>query len=216
MIIFTARNVKKNSVGGGGVSRPRPRGEVGGSGRKVSRPTPVGRLGGLATGVCSPTPGGVSRPTPGGDVSRPTLGGCIPACTEADPPSRWLLLRAVHILLEYFSCLKLLQLTNGVVRRYTCSVVSVYLSMGGSPISQVNKFEHVHLYHMSTPPSPRPPPCPHHTQIPSGLSLSPSPITIRGNWESGRYASYLNVFLLRFVINHSIRIKTCSNRFRTD
>ena len=111
----------------------------------------------------------------------PHWGGCIPACTEADPPpSRWLLLRAVHILLEYFSCLKLLQPTNEVVRRYTCSVVSVYLSMGGSPISQVNKFEHVHLYHMSTPP---PPPVPdlrpaltiHRSPLASVSLLPPSP-----------------------------------------
>ena len=52
-------------------------------------------------GVC---PEGVSRPRPGdwgGGLSRPG-GVCIPACTETDTPapSRRLLLRAVHILLE--------------------------------------------------------------------------------------------------------------------
>ena len=52
----------------GGMSRPRPRGEVGGSGWGVSRPRPGGRLGGLARGV--------SRPTPGGGGSRPTFGEC--------------------------------------------------------------------------------------------------------------------------------------------
>ena len=51
-------------------------------------------------GVSRPTLGGVSRPTPGGGVSRPTPGGCIPACTEAAPPTLRLLLWAVHILLE--------------------------------------------------------------------------------------------------------------------
>ena len=44
------------------------RGEVEGSGQGVPRPTP---------GVSMPTPRGISRPTPRG---------CIPACTEADPP----------------------------------------------------------------------------------------------------------------------------------
>ena len=65
----------------GGVSRPTPRG---------------GRLrvwpGGLPG---SPPVGGSPGPNPGG------WGGCIPACNEADtPPSRQLLLWAVHILLE--------------------------------------------------------------------------------------------------------------------
>ena len=35
-----------------------------------------------------------------GDLQAHTWGGCIPACTEADPPTWWLLLRAVRILLE--------------------------------------------------------------------------------------------------------------------
>ena len=67
----------------------------------MSRPTP-GR-------VC-PGPhlaGGLSRPTPSRGVqaqaqgvSKPRPGGCIPACTEADPPIRQVLLQAVRILLE--------------------------------------------------------------------------------------------------------------------
>ena len=77
------------------VSRPTPRGELEGSGRGgFFRPTPRGELEGsdLGGGVSRPTPRGVSRPTPGR--------GCIPACTESDPPSRRLLLWAVRILLE--------------------------------------------------------------------------------------------------------------------
>ena len=48
-------------VGGGGVSRPTPRGEVevSGLGGGVSRPTPRGEVEGSGFG------GGVSRPTPG-------------------------------------------------------------------------------------------------------------------------------------------------------
>ena len=73
------------------VSRPTPRGDVGGSGDGVSRrtprgrlgvwpggspgPTPRGRLGGLAEGVCRPTPWGVRGR------------GWISACTEADLPA---------------------------------------------------------------------------------------------------------------------------------
>ena len=77
-----------------GVSRPTPgEGEVAVSGWRVSRP----KSGGPGLGVSRPRPGG-SRPRPGG--SRPR--GCIPACTEADPPStsRRLLPRAVRILLQ--------------------------------------------------------------------------------------------------------------------
>ena len=59
------------SRGGGGVLQATPRGKLKGLTRgRFSRPTPVG--------VSRPTPRGVSRPTPGG--------GCIPACSEADPP----------------------------------------------------------------------------------------------------------------------------------
>ena len=50
----------KNSVHGGGVSRPTPWRKLGGLARGVSRPPSGGILGGLARGV--------SRPTPGGDV----------------------------------------------------------------------------------------------------------------------------------------------------
>ena len=94
---------------GGWVSRPRPRGEVGGSGQVgFLGPDPRGRLGGLAggeggiqaqamggiqahtLGVSRPTrPRGCPHPHPG--VVQPhTWGsrprGCIPACTEADTP----------------------------------------------------------------------------------------------------------------------------------
>ena len=43
---------------------------------------------------------GVSRPTPRGEGLQAHTQGSIPACTEADPPPQWLLLRAVRILLE--------------------------------------------------------------------------------------------------------------------
>ena len=57
-------------------------------------PHPGGSLRGLARGV--------SRPTPRGGGLQVHTQGCIPACTEADtyPPCRWLLLRAVRILLQ--------------------------------------------------------------------------------------------------------------------
>ena len=60
----------------------------------MSRPRPRGRLGGLAGGHLGPDLGGGWGGCPGPGV-------CIPACTEVDPPpSRWLLLQAVRILLE--------------------------------------------------------------------------------------------------------------------
>ena len=62
-----------------GVSRPRPRGEVGGSGWG-SRLTPGGVQAHTQGGV-----GWVSRPTPG-DVQAQAQRGCIPTCTEADSP----------------------------------------------------------------------------------------------------------------------------------
>ena len=75
-------------------------GEVEESGLGVSLgPHPGGKLRGLAWGVSRPTLRGVSRPTPRRG---------IPACTEADTPSRWLLLRAVRILLECFYVIKCL------------------------------------------------------------------------------------------------------------
>ena len=77
----------------GGISRPTPKEEVEGSGRGGSPGThPRGKLRGVAVGGLQAHTQGVSRPTPRG---------CIPACTEADPPpSRRLLLRSVRILLE--------------------------------------------------------------------------------------------------------------------
>ena len=48
----------------------------------VSRPRSRGRLGGLAGGCLGPGPGGYAQ----GRCPGPGLGGCIPACTEADPP----------------------------------------------------------------------------------------------------------------------------------
>ena len=73
-------------VGGGGrVSRPTPRGEVEGSGKRGSPgPHPDGRLRGLGQeeglqahtwGSSGPHPGGVSRPTPRGSPV-PNPGGC--------------------------------------------------------------------------------------------------------------------------------------------
>ena len=66
------------------VSRPTPRGEVEGSGPGGSPGPHQGR-----------SPGPHWRGSPG-----PHRGGGIPAWTEADPPGRRLLLRAVRILLE--------------------------------------------------------------------------------------------------------------------
>ena len=63
------------------VSRPTPKGELEGSGRRGGSPGP--HLG----GVSMPTHGGVSRPTPRGGVSRPTPGWGVSQ-------------RAVRILLE--------------------------------------------------------------------------------------------------------------------
>ena len=64
-----------HSVQGKGVSRPTPRGEVGGLVKVgVSRPTPRGRLGGLARGSPGPQLGGGGWGVwPGG--SRPRSGG---------------------------------------------------------------------------------------------------------------------------------------------
>ena len=81
-------------IGGSGwaVSRPRPRGRVGGVWPACVGPDPGGRLGGLARGAPDPHPGGVPGPHPGGVQAQGQGGcpgpgwGCIPACTEADPP----------------------------------------------------------------------------------------------------------------------------------
>ena len=85
------------------MSRPRPRGKVGGLARGVSRPKPPGGgVGGWVLGGSSgPHPGGgwgsgqwghqahtwgggSQAHTQGGPSPGP--GGCIPACTEADTP----------------------------------------------------------------------------------------------------------------------------------
>ena len=92
----------RREVGGSGrgqVSRPRPRGgEVGGSGRGgVSRPRPRGRLGGLAGECPGPHRGRGSRPRGGcpgpGGVSQQAL-------RQTPPPPGKRLLRVVRILLE--------------------------------------------------------------------------------------------------------------------
>ena len=84
-----------HSVHRGEVSRPRPSGDVGGSGREVgvSRPRPMGEVwgGGVWPGGPGPHPRRVSRPRPRG---------CIPACTEADTPQQTPTAAAVRILLE--------------------------------------------------------------------------------------------------------------------
>ena len=75
------------------VSRPTPKGEVEGSGLGVSRPTP--------RGVSRPIPRGVSRSTPRGwSLQAHTWGGGYPTMHRGRPPSRWLLLQVVCILLE--------------------------------------------------------------------------------------------------------------------
>ena len=92
-------------VSGGGLSPsmpcrfpgPHPGGEVEGSSQgEVSKGEVEGSgLGGLqAHTEGSPGPRLVG-------LQAHTRGGCIPACTEADPNLRWLLLSAVGILLEY-------------------------------------------------------------------------------------------------------------------
>ena len=87
-------------VSGGGSQGPHPGVKLRGLVRGVSRPTPRGGVGGLQAHTW-----GVSRPTPGGGCV------CIPACTKAEPspPRGRLLPQAVRILLEcilvYFACL---------------------------------------------------------------------------------------------------------------
>ena len=74
-------------------------GEVEESGQGGSPgPHPRGKLRGLTWGwglqahTWGQSPGphlGVSRPTPAGGLQAHTQGGCIPACTEADPPNSY-------------------------------------------------------------------------------------------------------------------------------
>ena len=54
----------------------------------------------LRSYVCIPECLARNMTSRGGGWSGTGLGGAIPACTEADTPSRRLLLRAVRILLE--------------------------------------------------------------------------------------------------------------------
>ena len=84
-----------------GVSRPRPRGEVGGTGGGCLYPDTGGRLGvwwgdvqarTWVRGCPGPGPGGPGPALGGGGVSKHAL--------RQTPPSRQLLLRVVRILLE--------------------------------------------------------------------------------------------------------------------
>ena len=85
--------VRLAGLGGGGVSRPTPRGEVEGSGR-----------GGLQAhtwgGFPGPHPGGVSRPIPRGVSPGPHPGGVYPSMHWGRPPHGQLLPWVVHILLD--------------------------------------------------------------------------------------------------------------------
>ena len=92
-VIFSEACVK-NSVHRGGDLQATPRGEVEGSGLGGGSPGPHpgGSLRGLAWGVSRPIPGGRLRGLAWGGVSQHAL--------RQTPPSRWLLLRAVRILLE--------------------------------------------------------------------------------------------------------------------
>ena len=91
------------------MSRPRPRGKVGGLAREVSRPKPPGggwgsgwgwvggswvspqahtqgEVGGLASGVTRPTPGGGLRPTPRGVQVQAQEGVSQHALRQTPPP----------------------------------------------------------------------------------------------------------------------------------
>ena len=90
------------------------------------------------------TQGGVSRPTPREGVEG------IPACTEADTPSRWLLLWAVCILLE---CILILTQHSEInVRFIDCKVLSlIYPAMNSSLLSQLCLIKVNHLFTLSYP-----------------------------------------------------------------
>ena len=79
-VIFSEACVKNSVHRGGrreGVSRPRPKGEVGRSGQGgVSRPRPGGGLGRSGQGVSRPRPRVKVGASGQGGVSRPTAGGC--------------------------------------------------------------------------------------------------------------------------------------------
>ena len=80
---------------------PHPGGKLRGLVRARSPgPHPRGKLRGLAWGGLQAHTGGSPGPRLVG-LQAHTQGGCIPACNEADPNLRRLLLSAVGILLEY-------------------------------------------------------------------------------------------------------------------
>ena len=113
---YFQKHVSRILFTGGVLSRPTPRGMLGGLSGGVQAHTQGGRLGGLAggsrpRGILGGLAGGIQahtwgvrttpgdpgphlgpRPTPGGiqahtwGGSGPGPGGCIPACTEANPP----------------------------------------------------------------------------------------------------------------------------------
>ena len=87
-VVFLHLSVS-NSVHRGCLG-PHPGGRLGGSGQGEGCPGPH-----LGVRVC----GGVQAQDRGGSRPRPGGGG-IPACTEADTPSRLLLLRAARIILQ--------------------------------------------------------------------------------------------------------------------
>ena len=81
VILFTGGGVSQHALqvtGGGGVFQ---------HALQVSRPTPKGSLRGLARGVSRPTLGGSPGPNWGGSPGPHPGEGCIPACTEANPPA---------------------------------------------------------------------------------------------------------------------------------
>ena len=90
---------------------------------QVSRPTPKGELEGSGQG-------GFSRTTPGGVLqAHPTRGGLQAnsrggVSQQADPPSWWLLLRAVRILLE---CILVISLCSSSSRNWRLGRVVLFL-----------------------------------------------------------------------------------------
>ena len=98
-VIFSEACVKNS------VHRGRPQAHTQGGGCWVwlggsKGPHPGGRLGGLAGGLSpGPHPGGSPGPHLEG-VSKARPGGVSQHALRQTPPGRWLLLRAVYILLE--------------------------------------------------------------------------------------------------------------------
>ena len=125
---------------GGSVSRPTPKGGGWGvwSGGGSPGPHPGGRFRGLAGEKRSPGPhlGGLKahiwgvglRPTPKG-VSRPTPWGVYPSMQWGRPTHcRWLLLRAVRILLE---CILVFQKINSIFLFHSTVFVELPLADRG-------------------------------------------------------------------------------------